>query len=582
MFARLRPLYPYLRRYRGQMAWGAVSILLANGAWVLFPQVIERAINDLNRGVTHQKVLTYALLLVAVACFKGVFLFLTRWILIGVSREIEFDLRNDMFATLERQSADYYQQHRTGDIMARMTNDLNAVRMLLGPAIMYSANTIVFTLAALFFMWHISPRLTLCAFLPLPVASVMIQRFGQKIHHRFERIQAMFSEISARAQENFSGARLVRAFAQEDYEARQFEAANREYIGRSLLLVRLVGMLWPSLEFMIGLALVIALWVGGRLVIQHKIEVGAFVAFNTYIMQLTMPMIALGYVVNLFQRGTASVTRIDEMLRAVPTIDDAHADAELAATRLRGEIEFRELNLSYGNTQVLRNISLRVPAGTSLAIVGPTGSGKTTLVSLLPRLMDVPDGQLLLDGAPIRQYPLDTLRANIGFVPQETFLFSETIAENIRLGAPAASDDDIEQAATAAHIAEDIRDFPRGFQTLVGERGITLSGGQKQRTAIARALIRDPRILILDDALASVDTYTEERILEDLRRRMEGRTTIFISHRVSTVQHADQIAVLMDGRVVELGTHDQLIARNGYYTSLWQKQQLEEELAVAG
>jgi ATP-binding cassette subfamily B multidrug efflux pump len=582
MFRKIQPLLPYLRRYRAQFAWGTLSILLANGAWILFPQIIERAVDDLNRGVTREKILYYALALVAVACFKGVFLFFTRWILIGISREIEFDLRNDLFSTLERQSPDYFQTHRTGDIMARMTNDLNAVRMLLGPAIMYSANTIVFTVGALFFMWHISHRLTLYAFLPLPLASLLIQSFGRKIHRKFERIQAMFSEISARAQENFSGARLVRAFAQEDYEAKVFEDANTEYINRSLPLARLTAMLWPALEFLLGLALVIALWTGGRQVVQHRITVGAFVAFNTYLMQLTWPMIALGWVVNLFQRGTASVMRIHELLIAQPTIDDAKADASLNDMRLRGDIEFRNLNLSYGNTRVLHDVNLRVPAGSSLAIVGPTGSGKTTLVSLLPRLHDATGGEVLLDGRDVRAYPLDTLRRNIGFVPQETFLFSESIAENIKLGAPEATEQDVEQAATAAHIAEDIRDFPRGFQTMVGERGITLSGGQKQRTAIARALIRDPRILVLDDALSSVDTYTEERILEDLRQRMLGRTTIFISHRVSTVRHADQIAVLMDGRVVELGRHEELIAKNGYYTSLWQKQQLEEELAVAG
>ena len=582
MFHKILPLVPYLRRYRRQFTWGALSILLANGAWVLFPLVIERAVDDLNHAVTREKILRFALMLVGIALFKGVFLFFTRWILIGISREIEFDLRNDLFATLERQSPDYYQQHRTGDIMARMTNDLNAVRMLLGPAIMYSANTIVFTIAALFFMAHISPRLTLYAFLPLPLASLLIQTFGRKIHQRFERIQAMFSDISARAQENFSGARLVRAFAQEDYEAERFENDNREYINRSLPLARLTAMLWPALEFLLGLALVISLLIGGRMVVRHQISVGEFVAFNTYLMQLTWPMIALGWVVNLFQRGTASVMRIHELLIAQPTIDDVRADAALAGVRLRGDIEFRALGLSYGNTRVLQDVNLHVPAGTSLAIVGPTGSGKTTLVSLLPRLHDATSGAVLLDGRDLREYPLDTLRSNIGFVPQETFLFSETIAENIKLGAPDASEEDVEQAATAAHIAEDIRDFPRGFQTMVGERGITLSGGQKQRTAIARALIRDPRILILDDALSSVDTYTEERILEDLRQRMIGRTTIFISHRVSTVRHADQIAVLMDGCVVELGRHEELIARNGYYTSLWQKQQLEEELAVAG
>jgi len=582
MFRKILPLVPYLRRYRRQFTWGALSILLANGAWVLFPLVIERAVDDLNHAVTREKILRFALMLVGIALFKGVFLFFTRWILIGISREIEFDLRNDLFATLERQSPDYYQQHRTGDIMARMTNDLNAVRMLLGPAIMYSANTIVFTIAALFFMAHISPRLTLYAFLPLPLASLLIQTFGRKIHQRFERIQAMFSDISARAQENFSGARLVRAFAQEDYEAERFENDNREYINRSLPLARLTAMLWPALEFLLGLALVISLLIGGRMVVRHQISVGEFVAFNTYLMQLTWPMIALGWVVNLFQRGTASVMRIHELLIAQPTIDDVRADAALAGVRLRGDIEFRALGLSYGNTRVLQDVNLHVPAGTSLAIVGPTGSGKTTLVSLLPRLHDATSGAVLLDGRDVRELPLDTLRRNIGFVPQETFLFSETIAENIKLGAPDASEEDVEQAATAAHIAEDIRDFPRGFQTMVGERGITLSGGQKQRTAIARALIRDPRILILDDALSSVDTYTEERILEDLRQRMIGRTTIFISHRVSTVRHADQIAVLMDGCVVELGRHEELIAKNGYYTSLWQKQQLEEELAVAG
>jgi ATP-binding cassette subfamily B protein len=454
--------------------------------------------------------------------------------------------------------------------------------MLLGPAIMYSANTIIFLIGALFFMWRISPKLTLWAFLPLPLASLLIQAFGRKIYRRFERIQAMFSEISARAQENFSGARLIRAFAQEEHEADTFEKANLEYINRSLPLARLVSMLWPMLEFTIGLALVIALLVGGREVIQGRIEPGAFIAFTTYILLLTMPMIALGYVINLFQRGTASVTRIHEMLSAKPTIDDSQAEVALAMDRFRGEIEFRNLSFAYGGRTVLKDVNLRIPEGSSLAIVGPTGSGKTTLVSLLPRMFDVAPGTLLVDGRTVREYPLETLRSNIGFVPQETFLFSETIAENIRFGVPQASDADIEQAASAAHIAEDIHDFPKGFQTIVGERGITLSGGQKQRTAIARALIRNPRILILDDALASVDTYTEERILEDLRQRMQGRTTIFISHRVSTVRNADQIAVLMDGRIVELGRHEELLAKNGYYTSLYQKQQLEEELAVAG
>jgi ATP-binding cassette subfamily B protein len=580
MSNKLRPLFPYLKHYRWAMAWGGVSVLLANGAWVLFPLVIEHAIDDLKKGVTHNKILMYASLLVGLACFKGVFLFLTRWVLIGVSRDIELDLRNDLFLTLEKQPAEYYQRNRTGDIMARMTNDLNAVRQLLGPAIMYSANTIVFTIGALFFMWRISPRLTLFAFLPLPLASVLIQTFGRKIHQRFERIQAMFSQISARAQENFSGARLVRAFAQEEHQAQQFEIDNLEYIRRSLPLARLVSMLWPMLEFTIGLATVLALFFGGREILNVRLSVGGFTAFLVYLAQLTMPMIALGYVVNLFQRGTASVVRIHELLIAKPSIDDAGAKPELAGVRLRGEIEFRNLSFSYGDRPVLDNLSLKIPEGTSMAIVGPTGCGKTTLANLIPRLYDAAPGTLLLDGRPIREYPLDALRRNIGFVPQETFLFSETIAENIRFGAPDATQADIEQVAAAAHIAGDIADFPKGYQTLVGERGITLSGGQKQRVALARALLREPRILVLDEALASVDTYTEEQILKDLRQRMQGRTTLLISHRVSTVRHADQIAVLMRGRVVELGTHEQLLALGGYYTDLYQKQQLEEELAV--
>ena len=582
MANKLQPLYPYLKRYRWAMVWGGVSVLLANGAWVLFPLIIEHAINDLKLGITHHKILIYAATLVALACFKGVFLFLTRWILIGVSRDIELDLRNDLFLTLEKQPAEYYQRNRTGDIMARMTNDLNAVRQLLGPAIMYSANTIVFTIGALFFMWRISPRLTVFAFLPLPLASILIQTFGRRIHHRFERIQAMFSDISARVQENLSGARLVRAFAQEEFQAQQFEIDNLEYIKRSLPLARLVSMLWPMLEFTIGLATVLALFFGGREILHVRLTVGGFTAFLVYLAQLTMPMIALGYVVNLFQRGTASVVRIHELLTAKPSIDDAEANPELTGNRMRGEIEFRNLTFAYGDRPVLDNVSLLIPAGTSMAIVGPTGCGKTTLANLIPRLYDAAPGMILLDGSPIRDYPLETLRRNIGFVPQETFLFSETIAENIRFGVPDATQQDIEQVASAAHIAGDIADFPLGYQTLVGERGITLSGGQKQRVALARALLRDPRILVLDESLASVDTYTEEQILSGLRQCMQGRTTILISHRVSTVRHADKIAVLMGGRIVELGTHEQLLSLGGYYTDLFQKQQLEEELAVTG
>ncbi len=694
---RLRPLTPYLRRYWKSLAWGGVAVLLYNTIKVLIPLVIGHAIDDMRHGVTETRILHHAFRLLVVAALSSLFLYITRQVIIGASREIEFDLRNDLFANLERQSAGFFHTHRTGDIMARTTNDLAAVRQLLGPAIMYSANTVIFTAAALPFMLRISPRLTLFAFVPLPIASVLVQYFGARIHTRFERIQAMFSDISAKAQENFSGARLIRAFAQEEAEIASFETANLEYIRRSLHLVRLMAMLWPTLEFVLGLSLMITLFVGGHEVLLHHITVGQFTSFNVYMVQLTWPMIAIGWVVNLFQRGTASVVRIDELLKQQPAIaddptllstalQDCHSDRSAthavegppgalptgaptqtavistepresvanregsgetpvfpsanpaptngsgrttppllssrsaverstslpqtptpatppllssrsvakgsaslpqtltpapAAAAIHGDITFQHLNFSYlPDTPVLRDINLHIPAGSSLAIVGPTGSGKSTLVSLIPRLHDAPDGQVLIDSQPIRSFTLHHLRENIGFVPQETFLFSSTIAENIALGVAHSTPQQIEDAARTAHIATEILDFPRGFATVVGERGVTLSGGQKQRTAIARALLRNPAILILDDALASVDTFTEEQILSGLRQQMVGRTTILISHRVSTARNADQIAVLVEGRIVELGTHDDLITRNGYYTSLAEKQQLEEELSV--
>jgi ATP-binding cassette, subfamily B, multidrug efflux pump len=577
----LRPLLPYFKKYRGSYAVGTVCVFLNNGIWILFPQVIRRAVDALNTGVTNQKLMTYALMLLAVAGTKAIFQFLTRWIVIGVSREIEFDLRNDLFRHLEGLSYSFYQRTRTGDVMARATNDLNAVRMLLGPAIMYSANTIVFTAGALAFMLSISPKLTVYAFLPLPVVSITVQYFGRRIHERFERIQAMFSDISARAQENFSGARVIRAYVQEEAEISAFETSNQEYIARSLKLVRLMGMLWPTLEIMLGIAIVIVLWLGGREVLQGKISVGQFVAFNTYMVQLTWPVIALGWVINIFQRGTASMARINEILTEQAEIQDGPEVRVPKSTALQGNIEFRNLNFAYNGTPVLRDVNLRIPAGTSLAIVGPTGSGKTTLVNLIPRIYDAAPGSVLIDGRPIREYPLALLRQNIGFVPQETFLFSESVRENIAFGVEGADDAAVRAAAQAASIATEIEEFPEQYKTMVGERGITLSGGQKQRTAIARAVIRNPRILVLDDALSSVDTHTEDKILNHLREIMRGRTTVFISHRVSTVRNADMIAVLHGGSIVELGTHDELIAQNGYYTDLYNKQLLEEELAEA-
>ena len=600
MLQELKPLFPYMVRYRWGYLWGTLALVATNAIWVLFPKVIEAAVNELNHpglltnplgAAMRHKIVFYAGLLVGIALLKGVFLYASRWILIGISREIEFDLRNDLFRQLEKQDSSYYQRYRTGDIMARLTNDLSAVRQLLGPAIMYSANTVLFSAFALYFLLRISPWLTLVALAPMPIASILVQYFGARIHERFERIQASFSEITAHAQENFSGARLIRAFAREESQVRSFEKANREYIARALRLVQLMGMLWPTLEFVLGVALVITLFAGGRLVLEHKIDVGSFIAFNTYMILLTFPIIAVGWVINLFQRGTASVKRIDEILKSEPAIDDSRADLSIPEDwRLRGAIAFHNLSFSYSGKPVLKNITLNVPAGSTLAIVGPTGAGKSTLIGLIPRLLEIQNealfDSLLIDGRPIREYPLKVLRSNIGVVPQETFLFSETLRENLCFGTPDASEEQIMEAAEAAWIRREFEEFPQGFETMVGERGVTLSGGQKQRSSIARALLRRPRILILDDALASVDTYTEERILQGLRQHTrhgdaEPCTTILISHRISTVREADQIAVLADGCIFELGTHDELLAKGGYYAGLYEKQLLEEELSVA-
>lgn len=582
MLQRLSPLFPYLRRYWRSYLWGGLSLLIYNAAKSVIALVIGRSVDDMRLGLSAVKIEHYAFLLLGIAAVSAVFLYLMRQILIGASREIEYDIRNDLFQRLEAQPQSFFQRHRTGDIMARSTNDLNAVRQLLGPAIMYSANTVVFIAFALPFMIRISPRLTLLAFLPLPFVSVLVQYFGARIHTRFERIQAMFSDISAMAEENFSGARLIRAFAQEQAQIEGFEEANREYIRRSLLLVRLMAMLWPTLELVLGLSLMITLLIGGREAVQHRISVGNFTTYFVYMVQLTWPMIAIGWVTNLVQRGAASVVRIDDLMTEKPAIDDTTALPELVAAPIAGSIEFRNLSFTYmTGPEVLHDLSLEIPAGSSLAITGPTGSGKSTLVSLIPRLQDAAPGEVLIDGRPIGEYPLETLRRAIGFVPQETFLFSETIHENIAFGVDHSTDEQVVQAATTAHIATEIEEFPRGFQTIVGERGMTLSGGQKQRTAIARALLRDPRILILDDALASVDTHTEDQILSGLRQAMQGRTTILIAHRISTARNADRIAVLVDGRIAEMGTHDELLARGGYYAELAEKQSLEEEIVNA-
>jgi len=622
----LQALVPYLRRYPGGLTLGTLALLaggvvgtllpLAMGTMIdslsgsrallerftLLPEPLYRLLLEFYRPFSRETLVFYGSALVGIVAVKGLLSYLTRSILIGVSRDIEFDLRNDLLAALLRLEPAFYVRNRTGELMSRCTNDLNAVRMVLGPGIMYSATTAVTMVAAVALMAKLSPLLTLLVLLPVPVVVVAVRHFGKVIHDRYEQIQALLAALSARVQENLSGVRVIRAYCQEAPETRAFERVNRDYIARNLELIRSWSLFFPALEGLIGLTFLIVLWQGGRLVLEGELSLGGLMAFYAYMGQLIWPMIALGWVTNIFQRGAASMGRMKHVMSAQPEINDAQARGD--SQEIRGEIEFRSLTFAYpangaaanaepdgssGNgaeahpaaipgAPVLRDVSLRVPAGTTLAIVGPTGCGKSTLAALVARLWDAPHGSLLVDGRPVREWPLATLRRAIGFVPQDTFLFSETIRENIALGVEQAPPGGVEQSAQIASLAGDVADFPQQYQTLVGERGITLSGGQKQRTALARAVIRNPKILILDDALSSVDTETEEKILRGLAGVMRQRTTILISHRCSTVRHADQIAVLREGRVVECGTHQALITQGGYYADLYQKQLLEEEL----
>jgi ATP-binding cassette subfamily B protein len=581
MLRPFRPLRPYLARYKARFGAGFLCLAVSQLVGVLVPLIIKWGIDDLMQGGTARKLLGVAGLLLAVGAIKAVLQFWMRWILIGISRDVEYDLRNDLFAHLMRLSPRYYTENRTGDLMSKLTNDLNAVRNMVGPGIMYSANTVVVGVATVALMLHLDWRLTLYSLIPMPLVSYGVKFFGQQIHERFEKIQALYSDLTERVRENLSGVRVVRAFCQEEAAMTEFDAKNLEFVAKNKKLILITSFLWPGLGLLFAVAFLLVMVVGGHHVLQGTISVGTFAAFNVYLTYLFWPMIALGWVTNLVQRGLASLGRLMTIFESKPDIDDRAVPAH-PLTSLRGEIEFRNLTFSYNGALVLKNLNLQIPAGKTVAIVGATGSGKSTLVGLIPRLYDAPEGSLLIDGVPIRQIPLSRLREHIGFVPQETFLFSETIRENVKFGAPEASEAEVECAAEISNILPEIQAFPKGFATLVGERGLTLSGGQKQRTAISRAVIRDPRILILDDALSSVDTYTEERILRHLTGVMAGRTTILISHRVSTIQNADEIVVLHDGEIVEGGTHEQLLALNGHYTDLYNKQLIEEELEREG
>lgn len=627
----LSGLMPYLRRYRKGIVLGLLSVVLMGLIGNFIPlttgvitdtlrgnpipfehsvqaNVAARALSSppLSRLIpwyaasSRRTLAIYCLFLVVCVIIKGLLSFTARWVLIGVSRDIEFDIRNDLLKRLLKLEPEFYVRNRTGELMSRATNDLNSVRMVLGPGIMYSATTLITMILAILVMVTLSPSLTLWVLLPAPVVAVAVWFFGKTIHDLYEKIQAALATLTAKVQENLSGVRIIRAYAQEDAEIRGFDEPNREYVSRNIKLIRTWSMFMPSLTALIGTTFLIVLWQGGHQLLRGQISLGALIAFNGYLTQLVWPMIALGWVTNIFQRGAASMGRLNHILTAEPSIDD-RAAAIPADVMPRGEIEFRDLTFMYpttlagnsangkssangnpnGRHPVVHNISLRVPAGSTLAIVGPTGSGKTTLAALVARLWEAPDGAVLLDGRPLREWPLVTLRRAIGFVPQDTYLFGETVGGNIAFGLPEMDEARIREAAGIANLDGDVQGFAHKYDTIVGERGITLSGGQKQRTAIARAVARDPRILILDDALSSVDTQTEERILQRLRGVMDGRTTILISHRTSTVKDADQIVVLVNGAITERGTHDQLLARGGYYADLYQKQLLEEELERA-
>ena len=593
----LKKFARYFKPYQWHVIIGIVFILFSMAFGLLVPYLVGKAIDDLSAEITWSKVIYYPLVILGVNLISGIFLFWQRRLLINASRHIEYDMRRDFYASLIDQPLEYFQNNRVGDLMARATNDLGAVRQIVGPMILYSFQAIFALAIVLPIMLNVNVKLTLLLLIPMPFVSLTVKFLGEQIHVRFEKIQEFFSDITARAQENLSGVRVIRAYAQEDAEIEKFQELNHEYAKRNIALVKFGAAMRPLLFFFIGLGVVIIVAVGVPMAVRGEISAGEFTSFILYLQRMIWYLIALGYVVNLYQRGTASLKRFNAILETEPTIKDAPDAKE--QPKIKGKIEFRHLTFAYNGKPVLEDINLTIEQGKTVALVGKTGSGKSTLVTLIPRLLDAPENTIFIDNVPIRAFPLEQLRKSIGFVPQETFLFSDTLAENIAFGVESrelrveskeSSQSNgsplstlhsllsVEKAAEVAGLADDIKDFPYKYEQRVGERGITLSGGQKQRTAIARAVMRNPRILILDDSLSAVDTYTEETILHNLRDIRTDRTTLIVSHRVSTIRDADLICVLHDGHIIERGTHDELINLGGEYADLYERQLLEEEL----
>ena len=594
----LRALVPYYRPYRRTVAAGLTLVVLSSAFTLAIPDFLRRGIDEVERGAPLRDVAVMGAAIVAAAVLGGLARYGMRELLNGLSRWIEYDIRNDLFRHLTRLEQAFFHRTPTGDIMARATNDVAAVRMAAGPAIMYLADTLSRTVIAVPLMVRIDPRLTALGLAPLLLMPVAMVSLGRTIHRRFEAVQEHFGTLTTHAHEALSGVRVVRAYRQEASQTARFAALNREYLRRNLRLARAFGLLFPSVTFLGGLGGVLALWLGSALVIRGQVTLGDYVAFNTYLVILVWPMIALGWVVNLFQRAAASMARIQQILDTRPAVADPAGPRDLPRARGGRRIEFRGVWYRYPPSDggraaaagggdpagdrgwVLEDVSFTAEPGEWIAVVGATGAGKTTVAELVPRLMDPDRGAVLLDGVPVRDLGLAELRRAIGFVPQETFLFSQTIAENVAMG----TDDPqtVEGAARVAQLHEAVETFPERYGTMLGERGINLSGGQKQRTAIARALARDPDVVILDDALSAVDTHTEARILKGLKRELAGRTALVVSHRITAIRDADRIVVLERGRVVETGRHEELFERRGVYWRLLRRQQLEEEVEAVG